>query len=89
MTWSPQPIAARRPALPRLAAVAAALGLLLTASACIVTPVGYRSGGPPDGSAAYVEPGYASPGEGWMWQVHPSYGWGWHHPDRGWHRGWR
>ncbi|MDR3412814.1 MAG: glycine zipper family protein [Formivibrio sp.] len=40
-------------------------------------------------SPAYIEPDYPSPGEGWVWEFHPRFGWGWHHPDRSWHRGWR
>lgn len=38
----------------------------------------------------YVAPPvYGIPGPGYLWQYHPRYGWGWHHPHRGWHRGWR
>lgn len=74
-----------RPALGALwvAAAAAAVGL----TGCVVAPVApYRA--EPAG-VVYVEPAYASPGPGWVWMSSPRYGWGWHHPHRGWHRGWR
>jgi len=38
---------------------------------------------------AYVAPTYAIPGPGYRWAYHEHYGWGWHHPQYGWHRGWR
>ena len=37
----------------------------------------------------YVAPTYPTPGMGFVWEYHPRYGWGWRHPHRGWHRGWR
>jgi hypothetical protein len=37
----------------------------------------------------YVAPTYAAPSVGFVWEFHPHYGWGWRHPQRGWHRGWR
>jgi hypothetical protein len=37
---------------------------------------------------AYVKPFYPIPGPGYVWHYHPNYGWGWHHPVYGWHRGW-
>jgi hypothetical protein len=37
----------------------------------------------------YVGPTYAIPGPGYVWAYHAHYGWGWHHPQYGWHRGWR
>jgi hypothetical protein len=40
-------------------------------------------------NVVYVAPMYPSPGVGFVWEYHPTYGWGWHHPSRGWHRGWR
>jgi hypothetical protein len=62
--------------------------LLTTAFAgCVVAPARGGYGGPP--GVAYVEPSYASPGPGYAWEYHPSYGWGWHHPQQGWHRGWQ
>lgn len=65
-----------------------ALGVLLTTAGCVVAPAGP---GP-----VYVEPPivsvtptYASPGIGFVWMRHPRYGYGWYHPQHGWHRGWR
>lgn len=37
----------------------------------------------------YVAPAYPAPAIGFIWEYHPRYGWGWRHPNRGWHRGWR
>jgi hypothetical protein len=37
----------------------------------------------------YVAPTYPAPAVGFIWSYHPVYGWGWFHPHRGWHRGWR
>jgi hypothetical protein len=37
----------------------------------------------------YVAPTYAPPAVGFVWEFHPRFGWGWRHPHRGWHRGWR
>ena len=75
----------------RTLALAAAGLALATLSGCIVVPArGYAGGGygaPP--GVAYVGPTYASPGPGWAWEYHATYGWGWHHPQYGWHRGWR
>lgn len=67
-------------------ALAAALTLLAT-SGCVVVPARHRA--VVVETPVYVEPTYASPGPGWVWQVHPVYGYGWYHRDRGWHRGWR
>jgi hypothetical protein len=64
----------------------AALATLAALSGCVVAPVPYREAPP---RVVYVAPTYPSPGVGWVWMAHPVYGWGWHHPDRGWHRGWR
>ena len=72
-----------------------AIGASLTG--CVVAPMPARPGvvnpGPgyvaPAPAPVYVAPAYASPGVGWVWVQHPRYGWGWHHPDHGWHRGWR
>lgn len=43
---------------------------------------------PPQG-IVYVAPTYALPAPGYAWQYQGQHGWGWRHPDRGWHRGWR
>jgi len=72
-----------------------AIGASLTG--CVVAPVPARpvvvNPGPvyvsPAPAPVYVAPAYASPGVGWVWIQHPHYGWGWHHPEHGWHRGWR
>lgn len=72
-----------------------AIGASLTG--CVVAPMPARpvvvNPGPvyvaPAPAPVYVAPAYASPGVGWVWVQHPRYGWGWHHPDHGWHRGWR
>lgn len=36
-----------------------------------------------------VRPAYPSPGVGYVWAMHPRFGWGWRHPVYGWHQGWR
>jgi hypothetical protein len=57
-------------------------------SGCVVAPVP----GPGPGYASaevYVAPTYASPGPGYVWERHPEHGYGWHHPERGWDKGWR
>ena len=66
---------------------AAALAAL---SGCIVAPAPV----PPPGvvvpaGVVYVGPTYATPGPGYAWRYHAHYGWGWYHPEYGWHRGWR
>ena len=38
--------------------------------------------------AAYENPTYPSPGEGWSWAYNFRKGWGWHHPEKGWQKGW-
>lgn len=68
-------------------ALAAALTLVAT-SGCVVVPARHRAVAVVE-APVYVEPAYGSPGVDWVWQVHPAYGWGWYHRDRGWHRGWR
>jgi len=72
-----------------LAAVCATVAL----SGCVVAPVGYEPGygvayAPPPG-VVYFAPTYAIPGPGYAWRHHGRYGWGWQHPRRGWHHGWR
>jgi len=37
----------------------------------------------------YVAPTYPMPAVGFVWEFHQRYGWGWRHPQHGWHRGWR
>ena len=36
----------------------------------------------------YVPPSYPAPAVGFIWEFHPRFGWGWRHPQHGWHRGW-
>ena len=59
-------------------------------SGCVVAPArggGYNGYNAPAG-VVYVEPNYASPGPGYAWEYHARHGWGWRHPQRGWHHGW-
>ena len=62
---------------------------LLTAAlaGCVVVPVQPAYVAP--SGVVYVAPSYAVPGPGYVWVYHAHYGWGWHHPHDGWHRGWR
>jgi len=72
-------------------ALALAAGSLAALAGCVVAPVAPVAPGPyvvPPG-VAYVAPAYPMPSVGFVWQYHPRYGWGWHHPVYGWHRGWR
>jgi len=74
-------------------AIAIAGLALASLSGCIVAPArpAYYGGEPgyvaPAG-VVYVAPEYAAPGPGYRWEYHAHYGWGWRHPQRGWHRGW-
>ncbi|HEY8972649.1 MAG TPA: hypothetical protein VIN75_00425 [Burkholderiaceae bacterium] len=73
-------------------AIAIAGLALASMSGCIVAPARpayYGEGGyvAPAG-VVYVAPTYAAPGPEWRWEYHATYGWGWHHPRYGWHRGW-
>lgn len=76
--------------LTRVAAVFTCVAL----SGCVVAPVAVRPGyaaaayEAPAG-VVYVAPGYALPAPGYAWRYHARFGWGWHHPGHGWHRGWR
>ena len=60
---------------------------------CVVAPVAQPAYGgsayvaPP--GVVYVAPTYAMPGPGYAWRYHVRFGWGWHHANYGWHRGWR
>jgi hypothetical protein len=72
----------------RLTPALAAVALSAALSGCIVAPP------PPNGvvvppGVVYVAPTYPAPAVGWRWAYHPQYGWGWNHPEHGWHRGWR
>lgn len=54
---------------------------------CVVAPARPVYVAPP--GVVYVAPDYVSPGPGYVWAYHASFGWGWHHPQYGWHRGWQ
>lgn len=66
---------------------AVSAGLLISLGGCVVAPMQPAYVAPV--GVAYVSPTYAVPGPGYRWEYHPHYGWGWHHPQRGWHRGWQ
>lgn len=82
----------------RLAALLPASLLTVVLAGCVVAPLpppravyGPPPGamyGPPPG-VVYVAPTYAVPAPGFVWSYHAQYGWGYHHPQYGWHRGWR
>ena len=86
-TWSK---AMKFPTLHCIAAVCATAAL----GGCVVAPIGMepayggRGYATPAG-AVYVAPTYAIPAPGYAWQYHSRFGWGWRHPNQGWHRGWR
>lgn len=66
--------------------------LALALGGCVVAPPpapppAYGYAAPP--GVVYVAPTYASPGVGWVWAYNAHYGWGYRHPQYGWHRGWR
>lgn len=69
--------------LSSMAATCVALGL----SGCVVAPV--RPAFVAPAGVVYVAPAYAMPGPGFRWAYHARFGWGWHHPNAGWYRGWR
>ena len=71
------------PALVSATVVAIALG------GCVVAPAPVQPMYVAPAGVAYVAPTYAIPGPGYVWAYHAHYGWGWHHPQYGWHRGWR
>ena len=61
--------------------------VLVSLTGCVVVPA--RHAVAVEAAPVYIAPTYESPGVGWVWEYHPHYGWGWHHPQLGWHRGWR
>jgi hypothetical protein len=65
----------------------ATVALAASLSGCVVAPVRPAFVAPP--GVAVVAPLYPVPGAGFVWAYHGRRGWGWHHPMRGWHRGWR
>ena len=73
-----------------------AIGVLTTVvSGCVVAPARPVYAAPPPvvyaapPGVVYVAPTYVSPGPGYVWAYHARFGWGWHHPQHGWHAGWR
>jgi len=72
-------------------AIAIAGLALASLSGCIVAPARpayYEGGYVAPAGVVYVAPEYAAPGPGYRWEYHAHYGWGWRHPQYGWHRGW-
>lgn len=53
-------------------------------SGCVVAPVPAVYVPP---GVRYVGPVYAAPGPGYVWKYDMGIGWGWWHPEYGWHRG--
>jgi hypothetical protein len=56
---------------------------------CVVAPVAMEPAYAPPPGVVYVAPTYAMPAPGYAWQFNARFGWGWRHPQHGWHRGWR
>ena len=75
----------------KLIHTAMVVALSASLAACIVAPPGYygEAGGHATVSVTAPAPYYAAPAVGYLWLNHVSHGWGWRHPHRGWHRGWR
>jgi hypothetical protein len=69
--------------------LATAAMLSVALAGCIVTPPRVQPLFVAPAGVAYVAPTYAVPGPGYVWAYHAHYGWGWHHPQYGWHQGWR
>lgn len=84
----------------KLASVVLTTSAAVLMSGCVVAPLPLRHVvriqqvivepvyTPPAG-VVYVQPTYAIPAPGYVWQYHANFGWGWRHPNYGWHRGWR
>ncbi|HTH94163.1 MAG TPA: hypothetical protein VL550_02935 [Rhodocyclaceae bacterium] len=58
-----------------------------TLAGCVVAPVEPPMEAPY--GVTYVAPVGVAPAPGYTWRYHARYGWGWWHPQYGWHRGWR
>lgn len=71
----------------RLITIAPAALLAASLSGCIVAPLQPAYEAP--AGVVYVAPTYAVPGPGYVWAYNARFGWGYHHPQYGWHRGWR
>lgn len=66
------------------------LALASSLVGCVVAPARVEPVGvyvPP--GVVYTAPVYPMPAPGYTWRYHEHYGWGWYHPQYGWHRGWR
>jgi hypothetical protein len=84
----------------KLASVVLTASAAVLMSGCVVAPLPPRHVvriqqvivepvyAPPAG-VVYVQPTYAIPAPGYVWQYHANFGWGWRHPNYGWHGGWR
>lgn len=72
-----------------IAGLLSAAGVAVALSGCIVTPPSVRPAYVAPPGVVYVAPVEVAPGPGYAWEYHSHYGWGWHHPQYGWHRGWR
>jgi hypothetical protein len=64
--------------------------ILAALMGCVIAP---RHAHPPAGvvvpaGVVYVAPTYPIPAPGYIWSHHHKHGWGWHHKNHGWHRGW-
>lgn len=69
----------------RILMVLPVVALTTVFAGCVVAPA--RPAYVASPVVVYVEPGYVSPGRGCVCVYHARYGWGWHHPQYGWHRG--
>lgn len=77
--------------------IAGFVSVIALVSGCVVQPAVVAPAPPPPHAVVvapppgvvYVAPTYPAPAVGFVWTHHPRYGWGWRHPNRGWHRGWR
>ena len=63
-----------------------ALVLAAALSGCVVVPAEPVAVAPP--GVTYIAPVGIAPGIGYSWRYYPRRGWGWWHPQRGWHGGW-
>ncbi|PXW89849.1 hypothetical protein C8R34_1036 [Nitrosomonas sp. Nm84] len=63
--------------------------MIILMAGCVAEPVvGVPVAPAIPAGVTYVAPAYVRPGPGYLWNYHVQYGWGWHHPQYGWHRGW-
>ena len=64
---------------------------LIALAGCVEQPMQGGGGGGYSGmgGGGYNRPSYPQPGPGYSWANHPTQGWGWRHPQNGWHQGWQ